>query len=292
LSVIDIEQLTRRYGRRVGVERLQLSVPEGTIYGFLGPNGAGKTTTIRVLLGMLRPSEGKARIFGRDCWRDSRLIKSDVGYLPGDLHLYPWMTCRSALQIIGRVRGRDLSLAGDELASDFSLEQDVRVRRMSRGMRQKLGLILALVHRPKLVVLDEPTASLDPLMQEKLHQHLRRLARAGHTVFFSSHTLSEVEQLCDHVAVLRQGTLVAEDRITALRSRASRVVTIVWREGVRLEEIKTPPFIDVYEQQGRTWRATLIGVAMDLVRWAAEQPIDDLVIGQPDLASLFQEYYE
>lgn len=291
MSVIVTEQLTKRYGCRVGIQDLNLTVPEGAVFGFLGPNGSGKTTTIRVLLGLLRASEGSATVFGLDCWRDSHRIKAEVGYLPGELRLYPWFTCREAIRIFGYARKRDLTRGGLELAADFDLDPDVRVSSMSRGMRQKLGLILALAHRPQLLVLDEPTASLDPLMQEKLRRHLRDLAAAGHTIFFSSHTLSEVEGLCDRVAILREGKLVADETLEALRARARRVVTICWHSAVRSNEMKPPEYLDLIERRDQHWQATLAGSVMELVRWCAGQPIDDLTIGQPDLASLFQEYY-
>lgn len=291
MSVITTEQLTKRYGRRIGIEGLNLSVPEGTLFGFLGPNGAGKTTTIRVLLGLLRPSAGGAHIFGLDCWRQTHRVKAEVGYLPGDLRLYPWLTCRSALRIFGDTRGRDVTAAGCDLAAEFGLDPDVRVTRMSRGMRQKLGLILALAHKPRLLILDEPTASLDPLMQHKLYQRLRNLASAGHTVFFSSHTLSEVEHLCDRVAIIREGRLVADETLGALRARARRVVTIRWQSTATPDQMKVPRFIEVHERMGREWHATLTGPAMELLRWGTGRPIEDLSIGQPDLSTLFQQYY-
>ena len=291
MSVVVINQLTKRYGRRLGIDRLTLAVPEGTVFGFLGPNGAGKTTTIRVLVGLLKPSAGAARIFDHDCWRHSHRLKADVGYLPGDQRLYPWLTCRTALKICGQVRGRDLTAAGSDLAEDFNLDPDVRVSNMSRGMRQKLGLILALVHRPQLLILDEPTASLDPLMQEKLYQHLRDLAAAGHTVFFSSHTLSEVEHLCARVAILRDGKLVADETLDALRARARRIVTIRWQPEAKLPETGPLAFLDVHERRDREWHATLTGPVTELLQWSARQPLEDLTIGQPDLATLFQQYY-
>ncbi len=291
MSAIVIEHLTKRYGRRVGIDGLSLEVPEGTLFGFLGPNGSGKTTTIRVLVGLLRPTAGTARIFGLDCWRDSPRIKVEVGYLPGDLRLYPWLTCRDALRLFGRVRGRDLTVAGGDLAEAFGLEPDVRVRSMSRGMRQKLGLILALAHQPRVLILDEPTAALDPLVQQKLFQHLRALASAGHTIFFSSHTLSEVEQLCDRVAILREGKVVADETLDTLRAQARRVVTIRWREDAKPEAAAPPEFLSVHQQENRQWQAVLTGSVMDLVRWSAAQPIEDLSIGQPDLTSLFRRHY-
>lgn len=292
MSVIVTHQLTRRYGRRVGIQDLDLQVSEGVVFGFLGPNGAGKTTTIRVLLGLLRPSAGSARVFGMDCWRGAHRIKADVGYLPGDLRLYPWMSCREALRVFGRVRNRELSRPGAELAEEFGLEPDVRVRTMSRGMRQKLGLILALAHEPKLLVLDEPTASLDPIMQEILRERLRNMAARGHTIFFSSHTLGEVERLCDRVAILREGKLVADETMHKLREQARREVVIRWQDGAAGQRLASPEFLHVHRRDGREWHATLTGPVMELVRWSAGQRIEDLSIGQPDLQSLFRSFYE
>lgn len=292
MNVIEIEHMTRRYGKRVGVSNLTLMVPAGSLYGFLGPNGAGKTTTIRVLLGMLRASEGRARVFGLDCWHSSARIKCDIGYVPGDLRTYGWMSCRDAVHFIGRVRGEDLSRPGDELADTFGLDPTVRASRMSRGMRQKLGLIMAMVHRPKLLILDEPSTGLDPIVQETLKQHLQELAADGHTVFFSSHTLSEVEQLCDRVAILRDGSLVAEDSLDHLRERARQDVVVRFASAASPESRVPPPCLTVEHRNGREWRCRLNGAVSDLVAWAATQPIADLSIDRPDLESLFRRYYE
>lgn len=292
MSIIVTDRLSKRYGRRVGIESLSLSVAEGELFGFLGPNGSGKTTTIRVLLGLLRPEEGRAAIFGLDCWRKSRSIKADLGYLPGDLRLYPWMTARQALSIFGAVRGRDLTAQGRVLTDRFNLDLNVRVRNMSKGMRQKLGLVLALAHEPRVAILDEPTAALDPLMQDQLYQHLRNMTARGHTVFFSSHTLSEVEQLCDRVAILREGRLVADEKIETLRRRASREVTIRWQSTADSAMINPPPFLEILQRSEQEWVGTLTGTAPELVRWLSRQPVQDLSIGQPNLESLFRRYYQ
>jgi ABC-2 type transport system ATP-binding protein len=215
--IIETRDLCRGYGRRVGITAVDLNVREGQIFGFLGPNGAGKTTTIRVLLGLLRPTSGVATVFGLDCWHRSHRIKQEVGYLPGDLRLYPWLTGEAALRMVGRIRGRDLMPAGRRLADRYQLEMSVQAKAMSRGMRQKLGLILALAHKPRLLILDEPTSGLDPLMRDELSGHLRELAAEGHTVFFSSHTLSEVEQLCDHIAIVRAGRIAADESLPKSR---------------------------------------------------------------------------
>lgn len=291
MAVIQCDQLTKRYGSRIGVEGLSMEVDEGSLFGFLGPNGSGKTTTIRVLLGLLHATDGTASIFGLDCWRRSHVIKREVGYVPGDLRLYPWLTLTNALSIFGHARGCDLNGPGLELAELLELDPHVNVRRMSRGMRQKLGLILALAHRPRLLILDEPTTALDPLMQEVLCRHLRELAGAGHTIFFSSHTLDEVERLCDRVAILRRGRLVADETLESLRTRATRTVTIHWQSGVDQASVKPPPVLDLHRREKHWWEATLTGPVMDLIPWAAAQPIEDLSIAKPDLSRVFQQYY-
>ncbi len=288
---IRTEQLTRRYGKRRGIESLNLVVPDGSLYGFLGPNGAGKTTTIRVLLGFLRPTSGAGMIFDRDCWKDSSLIKTDVGYLPGDLRLYSWMTGVTALRIFGAARRLNLMPHGRDLAARFDLDLNVKVRNMSRGMRQKLGLVLAMAHRPKLLILDEPSSSLDPLMQDELRSQLRQMARDGHTIFFSSHSLSEVELVCDRVAIVRDGTLVADQTLETLRKRAGHEVCIRFMDGQVASALEPPPFLHLRSRQGAQWEAMLEGSVQDLTRWLATQQIADLTIGRPNLENLFRHFY-
>ena len=291
MGVVELTSLTRRYGRRRGVESIDLSVPEGCLFGFLGPNGAGKTTAIRVMLGLLRPHRGTARIFGRDCWREGRSIRADVGYVPGDLRLYSWMNGNVALRIVEKVRRRGLMAAGVDLAERFDLDLTTKVREMSRGMRQKLGLILALAHNPRLLVLDEPTASLDPLMQVMLQEHLRRLALAGHTVFFSSHSISEVEKLCDRIAIIREGAIVADESLEKLRLRAGHEVTIRFKDTSTAADIVPPPILEVEQRGDITWRGMLSGPVDELIAWLANHPIEDLRIDRPELDTLFRRFY-
>jgi len=262
------------------------------LFGFLGPNGAGKTTTIRVLLGFLQPTDGTANIFGLDCWRDSKRIKRDVGHIPGDLRLPAWMNGATALSIFGAVRGRDLMRSGRELAGKFDLDLGVKVRQMSRGMRQKLGLILALAHAPRLLVLDEPTTALDPLMQEVLHQLLREMAATGHTIFFSSHSLGEVEQLCDRVAIVRDGMLVADEALDALRERAGHDVVIRWKVESSMLGFEPPAFLKLARREANVWQGRLFGPVKPFVDFLANKPVEDLRIGPPDLESLFRRFYE
>ncbi|MBI4604091.1 MAG: ABC transporter ATP-binding protein [Planctomycetes bacterium] len=292
MSLIALDSLARFYGRRRGIEDVSLGVPEGSLFGFLGPNGAGKTTTIRVMLGFLRPTRGSARIFGLDCWRRSREIKAEVGYLPGDLRLYPWLTGRDALRIFGAVRRRDLMRRGRELAGELDLDLGLKVRSMSRGTRQKLGIVLAFAHEPRLLVLDEPTSGLDPLVQDGLRLRLRRLAAEGRTVFFSSHSLAEVESLCDRVAIVRAGRIVADGALEDLRRRAGHEVTIRWKDAAGAASLAPPGFLKIERREGAVWSATLEGPVERLVAWLHGRPFEDLAIGRPDLETLFRRYYE
>ena len=290
MSILEATSLTRHYGSRRGIEAVDLSVREGALFGFLGPNGSGKTTTIRVLLGLLRPSAGQAKVFGLDCWRQSAAIKGEVGYLPGDLRLHSWLDGRTALRLWGKIRRRDLMTEGRCLAERFSLDLSVKVRNMSRGMRQKLGLILALAHRPRLLILDEPTVTLDPLMQSVFLELLRELAATGHTVFFSSHTLGEVETLCDRVAMIRDGRIVANESLVELRARAGHDVIIRWREE-SAGQVDPPPFLQLSERDGMQWHGRLEGPMEPFVAWLAGRPVEDLHVGRPDLETLFRHFY-
>ncbi len=285
---ISLDNLGHRYGQRVALHPLNLEVGEGSILGFLGPNGAGKTTTIRILLGFLRASQGHARILGRDCWKQSALVKREVGYLPGDLRLYSWMTANNGLDLLSKLHGRDLRPQAAPLFERFRLDPGLAVRAMSRGMRQQLGLILALAAKPRVLVLDEPTMALDPLMQEQLLVYLQELATQGHTVFFSSHSLSEVERICDRVAILREGRLLADESLEALRGRGEREVRLTFGETA---PAALPECLRLQERLGGVWHCLLQGPIEELTGWLAAQPLLDVSIERPDLESIFREFY-
>ena len=291
MSVIHTENLTKSYGSRRGVDDVNLTVNPGEIFGFLGPNGAGKSTTIRMLLGFLKASSGKASVFGLDCWADSESIKRDVGYVAGDVRLYSWLTTRNALKIVSEIRKMDLFAEGLSLDERFRLEVDLPVRKMSRGNRQKVAIVLALVHQPRLVVLDEPTSGLDPLMQGVLMDRLRELATQGHTVFFSSHTLSEVESICDRVAIVRDGRIVADKGLAEMKLSASRSVAVRFANDDAARTVRIPEFVQLESRSGTTLQLKLTGSAVELTKWAASQSISDITIGAPNLESLFRAYY-
>lgn len=290
MPVIALQHLTKAYGRRRGIEDLSFDIAEGELFGFLGPNGSGKTTTIRVLLGLLR-ANGEARVFDQDCWKQGPLLRAEVGYLPGDVRLPGWMSACNGLRLLARCRRADLVPTGQELCQRFGLDSHVRFRQMSRGMRQKLGLVLALAHRPRLLILDEPATGLDPLRQQLLHELLSEHVRGGGTVFLSSHTLSEVEDLCDRVAVLREGRLATLERIADMKARARRVVVLDWASPQMAQTTPPPPFLGDLHRDGSQWRATLHGSSTELVQWCKDRPLADLTVGPPDLAALFRSYY-
>jgi ABC-2 type transport system ATP-binding protein len=231
-------------------------------------------------------------VFGRDAWAESPRVKEEIGYLPGDLRVWPDLSPRSALKLLSRVRRRDLFASGSDLASAFELDLDLCVRRMSRGTRQKLGLVLALAHRPRLAVLDEPTTGLDPVMQERLREELRRLAGAGHTVFFSSHVLAEVSSLCDRVAILRAGRIVEQGPVESLRHAAGREVRVLWRSDDTAARLPELPGLDVVERRGRECLYAYSGSTEPLLRWLAEAGVEDVSIGAADLESLFHRHYK
>lgn len=296
-NAIELQHLTRSYGARRGINDVTLRVPEGTLFGFLGPNGAGKTTAIRVLLGFLRPTNGQATALGLDCWRDSARIKQDVGAIPGDLRLWPWLTGHSALALFGRIRRRDLRTQGRALAEELELDLSVAVRRMSRGMRQKLGLVLALAHEPRLLVLDEPTTALDPLMQDRLRGILRRMANKGHTVFFSSHTLSEVEDLCERVAIVKDGRIVADGTLESLRADTGYIVS--WRVRDGGGGVDRPPSamvglagLSIEHAKDGEYSGTYVGPVRDLLAYVSSLDVEDITITRMDLETLFRRYYD
>ncbi|MFZ4575866.1 MAG: ABC transporter ATP-binding protein [Phycisphaerales bacterium] len=294
MAVIEVDNLTRRYGSRRGIDSVTLSIGEGALYGFLGPNGAGKTTTIRVLLGFMKATSGAARVLGLDCWSQSDRVKASVGAIPGDLRLWNWLTGRSALNLFSQIRGIDMRPSGARLAEELELDLSVKVRAMSRGMRQKLGLILALAHDPKVLILDEPTTALDPLMQERLLAILRRRAADGRTVFFSSHTLGEVQTLCDRVAIVRAGRIVADSTLDDLRKQAGHEVFIEWpddADGRRNAAAPPPVGLTLELQSSRKWQGRFAGNLAELLAFVAAKPVHDIRIARPDLESLFRRYY-
>ncbi|MBI5763978.1 MAG: ABC transporter ATP-binding protein [Planctomycetes bacterium] len=287
---IEATGLTKQYGEMRALGGVNLRVPTGSIFGFLGPNGAGKTTAMRIFVGLLRATGGDARVLGLDAWHDSRAIRVQVGYLPGDVRLYEWMSGRRLLAFCNRARGGGCEAEIARLTMRFDLDINRVIRNYSRGMKQKLGLIAALMHRPRLLILDEPTTALDPLVQQTLYVELRAAAAEGRTVLFSSHTLAEVESLCDRVAIIRGGRIIEDSTIDALQRRAVRRVELRIANS-EWHKRTTPTAWSGIESRDGSVIGTWKGEVRELLSWLAGLPVDDVVIGAPDLEDLFAAYY-
>jgi ABC-2 type transport system ATP-binding protein len=226
MSVISIINLTRDYGGGRGVFNLSFSVGEGEAFGFLGPNGAGKTTTIRHLMGFIRPQSGVCSIGGLDCWRCSDKIQRWLGYIPGEISFFDELTGREYLRFIGRYRGTGEHSRTGELLERFELDPRSKIKKMSKGMKQKLGIVAAFGHDPEILILDEPTSGLDPLMQNRFVELITEEKRRGKTILMSSHMFSEVELTCDRIGIIRAGVLVAMDTTEALRKKHLKPYTV------------------------------------------------------------------
>ncbi|NLT06601.1 MAG: ABC transporter ATP-binding protein [Solirubrobacterales bacterium] len=289
---METEALTKRYGGARGIEEVTLSVARGEVFGFLGPNGAGKTTTIRTLLDLLHPTSGSARLFGLDSRRDSVAIRARLGNLPGDFSYGPpALTGRALLELFARLRGmEDLSTA-EALAERFRADLDRPLGQLSRGNRQKLGLAQALFHEPELLILDEPTSGLDPLMQEEFLRVVAEQRDAGRTVFLSSHDLSEVERVCDRVGIIRDGRLVAVERIADLLGKSYRKVALRFAETVDPAELARLPGVSEVAATDGLIEFRAAGDLDAIVKAAARHTVVDVTVSRPTLEEIFVAYY-
>ncbi|HXF35870.1 MAG TPA: ABC transporter ATP-binding protein [Actinomycetota bacterium] len=289
--VIETEGLTKSYGKRRGIVDVSLVVRRGEVFGFLGPNGAGKTTTIRTLLDLIRPTGGTARIFGLDSRRDSLEIRRRVGYLPGELALWERMTGAELLAFLGELRGDVDRRSIAELADRLECDLSVRIGSLSHGSKQKIALIQAFMHRPELLILDEPTVGLDPLMQEEFQRLVAEARAEGRTVFLSSHILREVERTCDRVGIIREGRLVAVEDIGDLRARELRVLDLRFARPVPASAFLGLPGIQEVEAQGDGIRLTVAGPLDAAVKAAARYEVVDLTSHEPALEEIFLRFY-
>jgi ABC-2 type transport system ATP-binding protein len=287
---IQTRALRKRYGRHVALDGVDLAVPAGTIYGFLGPNGAGKSTTMRILAGMLRADAGEARLLGGDPWRDGPSVRTRLGYLPSNPGLYGRMTGAQLLDYFARLGGRPAGLRTEALEALALSQSDLarEVRGYSRGMRQKVAIVQAVQHDPELLVLDEPSEGLDPLVQEGFFALLRGRRDAGRTVFLSSHVLSEVERLCDRVALIRGGRIVDEGTIEHLRAGRARRVRVVLRDGSAVPAL---PGAELVERNGDALVVAHRGPPGPLLAALAALDPVEVTIEEPGLDEIFLGYY-
>ncbi len=290
-AAIQTESLSKTYrGGVCALADVDLEVRVGEVFGFLGPNGAGKTTLIRTLLDLQRPTGGSARVLGLDCRRDSVAVHRRVGYLPGDLRLRAHLTGAEQLRSFRQMRGGGADLERG-LAERFGADLGRRIGDLSKGNRQKLGLVAAFMHRPEVLILDEPTAGLDPLVQEEFRAVVRETVAEGRTVFLSSHSLDKVQHVADRVGIVRAGRLVATEAVEDLLGRAVRHLAVTFAEPVDPERFGHLEGVTVVQAQERRLRLTVRGSARELVAELAGHPVVDLVSTPADLEEIFLTYY-
>jgi len=290
MQAIQAEGLTRLYRNGRGIRSVNLEVRQGEVFGFLGPNGAGKTTLIRTLLGFLHPQAGKVQMLGLDAISQSRAVRSRVGYLPSDPALYDFLTGQQNLDFALAVRGVKDRSRVKALADRLEIDLKRRLKTLSRGNKQKVAIVAALAHDPDLIILDEPTSGLDPLVQETFGQLIREEQARGKTVFMSSHVLSEVETLCDRVAVIRDGQIVTVDQVENLKKQRVKYVTAEFREAA--PNLAQVAGVRDFQADGRKARFTFHGGIDPLIRELAQRSLVDLTVADPPLEEVFRAFYE
>ncbi|HEX9550416.1 MAG TPA: ABC transporter ATP-binding protein [Candidatus Limnocylindrales bacterium] len=290
-AVIQTEKLTKSYGQHRGIIDVDLQVNEGEAFGFLGPNGAGKTTMIRTLLDHLRPTSGRATIFGIDTTVDPTAIHRRVGYLPGEFVLYNNLTGGQTLDYFANLRGGVDTTYQQGLIARLDVDPSRKFREYSKGNKQKVGLIIALQHRPDLLLLDEPTSGLDPLIQQEFYGVIREAKAEGRTVFLSSHILSEVEKTCDRVAIIREGLLARVDKTEALRDLAHHQVELVFTDQVPVAAFSGLPGVSDVVAEDHILRMRVAGNITAVVQAAARYELADFVSREPSLEETFLAEY-
>ncbi len=293
-AIIEVGSLTKRYGSKRGITDVSFRVEEGEVFGFLGPNGAGKTTTIRLLMALLRADVGTARIAGLDCWRQSVEIKRLIGYLPGEPSLDPGLTGGQILEYFGHLRGGVDQAYLKQLIKRLDLDPSRKFRQYSSGNKRKVVLIQAFMHRPRLLILDEPTNGLDPLNQQEFGRMVKEVRDEGRTVFLSSHILSEVEQTCTRVGIIREGQLVRIGGVAELKDIKRYEITITFANAVPAEAFKTLDGVAQVETlaDGHALRLTMQGEADAVIKAAAQHAVVTLTSHEPSLEDIFLRYYE
>ena len=294
MAIVELDRLTKRYGKRRGIEGVTFSIEEGEIFGFIGPNGAGKSTTIRILLNLIRPTAGSARVFGKDVVRHSRDIRREIGYLPSEVHYYDDMKAADLLRYSAGFYGRPDEARMRLLAERLDLDLSRRIADLSLGSRKKVGIIQALLHRPRLLILDEPTGGLDPLMQHACFELLREERERGATIFFSSHILGEVQRMCGRVALIRDGRLVRVESVSGLVGSGYKSVTLTFAGDSRPQPVRDGDLPGVIRQDlsGRVLTLLYAGGVRELLDYVRRLPLADIRIAEPSLEEVFLHEYQ
>lgn len=291
-TVITTSGLTKRYRGKVALVDVTLEVPRGVVFGYLGPNGAGKTTTIRLLAGLLRPTKGHAAILGADTVRNRAAAQAKIGYLPGEFVAYPGLTVAQYLTYLGHLRGGVDPATAPRLAKRLDLDLSERIGAMSHGNRQKVGIMQAFLHEPEVLILDEPTAGLDPLVQREFLSLVRETRESGRTVLLSSHVLSEVEAVADQVGILRGGRLVDVQSVAELKRRAVRRIDLTFEQPPPLDALRVVPGVREVRSDGAgAAQVEVEGSTAALLTFAAPYRVSTVVTHEPNLEQIFLTYY-
>lgn len=292
-QMIILNELTKHYGKHRGIDSLSFSVNQGEIFGFIGPNGAGKSTTIRTLMGLIRPTGGSATIFGLDCQTQASVIAKDLGYLPSEDSYYENMKVKELLQYTADLYGMNCELKMYELAERLNLDLSRKIADLSLGNRKKVGIVSALMTSPKLVIMDEPTSGLDPLIQQEFYEILKEENGNGTTIFLSSHVLSEVQKLCDRVAILKEGKLVDIQSIKKLREKGYKKISLTVEKPIAQDYFNIPGVANYTENAEKTEISFMyngnITLIMDKIHMLS---LEDVLMEEPSLEEIFLHYYE
>ena len=291
MKVIEIENLTKKYGRNTAIENVSFQVEDGEIFGFIGPNGAGKSTTIRTLLSIIYSTSGIAKIFGKDSIRHAAEIKQDIGYLPSEVFYYEKMKVKDLLAYSASFYRKDCRKRIQELAEIMQLDLSKRIGDLSFGNRKKAGIIQALLHEPKLIILDEPTGGLDPLMQQTFFQLLKEENRKGATILLSSHILSEVERLCSRVAIIKEGKIAAVEQIKELQEKKHKIIRIEFNQPID-ENMLMIAGVNQLTIDGKTANFLYKGDINSLIKVLSACDLRNIWIDEPDLEEIFLHYYQ
>ena len=291
MNVIEVKNLTKNYGKSRGITDVSFNVEEGEIFGFIGPNGAGKSTTIRTLLSLIYPTSGSATIFGKDCVKFSNEIKKEIGYLPSEVFYYDKMKVKDLLKYSASFYKKDCTKRINELAEIMDLDLNKKIDDLSFGNKKKVGIVQGLLHEPKLIILDEPTSGLDPLMQQKFFDLLKEENKKGVTILFSSHILSEVEKICDRVAIIKEGKLIKLEKMSTLKENKHKRFKIESNTDIDKDYFNIPG-VNKLEIKDSTISFIFRGNINVIMKKLSAIDISNLWIEEPDLEEIFMHYYE
>ena len=291
MAILQTENLTKYYGKIKGIEDVNIAIEEGEVFGFIGPNGAGKSTLIRTLLSLIFPTSGRGTIFGKDIIKDAKEIKKDIGYLPGESNYYDSMTVLELMKYSANFYGIKLDDYFRKLVEIFELDVKRNMSDLSMGNKKKVAIVQSLLHRPRLLIMDEPTNGLDPLMQNRFFEVVRDINKNGSTVFFSSHILSDVQRLCKRVAVIKDGSIIAQEEVEQLRKKQLKHVQVFLENNVPQDQFVIAQMQDLKTPDALTYIFKYSGDINLLLNHLQQFNLKDILIEEPALEEVFMHYY-